>query len=201
VITLLFIIIGAYLIGSIPIGYLLCLLVKGIDIKQYGSGNIGATNVYRIAGGKLASIVLLMDILKGFFPVLLTQHLSLPFYYSISAGIASIMGHNFSIFLKGKGGKGVSTGFGVITGLFPLSALFSFLVWIIIVIATRYVSLGAIIAALCLPFFIYFFQQDTLPLITGAIISFFIIFAHRNNIKRLLTKKENRILMPWEKRK
>jgi len=194
------IIIGAYLVGSIPVGYLLCRSVKKIDIRRCGSGNIGATNVYRVAGGKLASAVLVLDILKGFLPVFLAKIFSLPVPYVISTGIASIAGHNFSIFLKGRGGKGVSTGFGVVIALFPLPALFSFLVWFAVVIVSRYVSLGAITASLSLPFFIYLFQKNLFLTATGIIISIFIFYAHRSNIKRLLTKKENRIRLPWEKR-
>ncbi|MCX8082718.1 MAG: glycerol-3-phosphate 1-O-acyltransferase PlsY [bacterium] len=192
-------IILAYLIGSIPVGYILCRFIKKIDIRKYGSGNIGATNVYRIAGGKLASVVLVLDILKGFLPVFIAKYfLSTP--YVIFTGITSIIGHNYSVFLKGKGGKGVSTGFGVIIGLFPIPALFTFFVWIAVVISTRYVSLGAISASLCLPFFISTFQKDKILTITGIIISLLIIYAHRTNIKRLLNKKENRILLPWKKR-
>jgi len=200
VITFLLIIIGAYLIGSIPVGYLLCRFIKKIDIRKYGSGNIGATNVYRVAGGKLASAVLVLDILKGLLPVVVAKYLSLPVPYVISTGIASIAGHNFSIFLKGRGGKGVSTGFGVVIGLFPFPALFSLLVWVAVIMTGRYVSLGAITASLFLPFFIYLFQKDILLTTTGIIISILILYAHRSNIKRLLTKKENRIHLPWEKR-
>jgi len=194
------IIIGAYLVGSIPVGYLLCRSVKKIDIRRCGSGNIGATNVYRVAGGRLASAVLVLDILKGFLPVFLAKNFFLPVPYVISAGIASIAGHNFSIFLKGRGGKGVSTGFGVVIALFPIPALLSLLVWLAFVITSRYVSLGAITASLGLPFFIYLFQKNLFLTVTGIIISIFILYSHRSNIKRLLTKKENRIRLPWEKR-
>jgi len=182
------------------VGYLLCRSVKKIDIRRCGSGNIGATNVYRVAGGRLASAVLVLDILKGFLPVFLAKNFFLPVPYVISAGIASIAGHNFSIFLKGRGGKGVSTGFGVVIALFPIPALLSLLVWLAFVITSRYVSLGAITASLGLPFFIYLFQKNLFLTVTGIIISIFILYSHRSNIKRLLTKKENRIRLPWEKR-
>ncbi|MCM8760291.1 MAG: glycerol-3-phosphate acyltransferase, partial [Candidatus Omnitrophica bacterium] len=118
----------------------------------------------------------------------------------ISTGIASIAGHNFSIFLKGRGGKGVSTGFGVVIGLFPFPALLSLIVWLAVVITSKYVSLGAITTSLFLPFLVYLFHKDIFLTITGIIISLIIIYAHRSNIKRLLTKKEMRIHLPWEKR-
>ncbi|MDD3725629.1 MAG: glycerol-3-phosphate acyltransferase, partial [Candidatus Ratteibacteria bacterium] len=132
-------------------------------------------------------------------PVLFTKQLPFPFYYAISAGIASIIGHNFSIFLKGKGGKGVSTGFGVVIGLFPIPALFSLIIWIVIVITTRYVSLGAITASIFLPLFIYLFQNNLPSIYTGIIISLLIIYAHKSNIKRLLKKEEHKIKLPWKK--
>jgi len=195
VITVLLSIIVAYFFGSVPWGFLLCRIVRKIDIRKYGSGNIGATNVYRVAGGPLAVSVLILDISKGFLPVLLAKSfLYTDSLYLILVGIASILGHNFSVFLRGKGGKGVSTSFGVIIGLFPVPALITLLVWIITIVITRYVSLGAIIGALSLPVLIPLFHKDltfTKPLL--------IIYTHRTNIKRLIEKKENRVKLPWEK--
>ncbi len=199
--TIALLIIGAYLFGSIPWGYLVCRILKKIDIRKYGSGNIGATNVYRVAGGPLAVSVLILDISKGFLPVLLTKL----FFYATSlhlilVGLAAISGHNFSLFLRGKGGKGVSTSFGVIIGLFPLPALTTFIIWIITIVITRYVSVGAIFASLSLPVFIQIFHKNLIFTTTGIIISLLILYTHRTNIKRILSKKENKIKLPWEKK-
>jgi acyl phosphate:glycerol-3-phosphate acyltransferase len=200
VITVLLSIIVAYFFGSVPWGFLLCRIVRKIDIRKYGSGNIGATNVYRVAGGPLAVSVLILDISKGFLPVLLAKSfLYTDSLYLILVGIASILGHNFSVFLRGKGGKGVSTSFGVIIGLFPVPALITLLVWIITIVITRYVSLGAIIGALSLPVLIPLFHKDLTFTLSGIIISLLIIYTHRTNIKRLIEKKENRVKLPWEK--
>ncbi|MCM8806760.1 MAG: glycerol-3-phosphate 1-O-acyltransferase PlsY [Candidatus Omnitrophica bacterium] len=191
----------SYLIGSIPFGYLLCKTVKGIDIRKYGSGNIGATNVYRVCGWKLGFPVLIFDILKGFFPVFLGKILKYSIPLIFVGGLFSIVGHSFSIFLKGKGGKGVATSFGVLVGFLPLPALFSFLIWLIVVLTTRFVSLGSILGSFFLPIFVIYFYTDNRFLFSISVLIFvFIIFTHRENIKRLLKRKENRITLPWEKK-
>lgn len=190
----------SYLIGSIPVGYLICKVFKKVDIRKFGSGNIGATNVYRIFGWKYGLSTLIFDILKGFLPVYIGKILKLTNPVVLSAGILSISGHSFSIFLKGKGGKGVSTSFGVIIGLLPLPALFSFIIWLAIVLIFRYVSLGSIIGALSLPFFVFFYVKDTFLFFISILIFLLILFTHRENIKRLINKKENKIIFPWEKK-
>jgi len=197
---LLFIIAG-YLSGSIPWGYILCRIFAGKDVRNYGSGNIGATNVYRVAGGLIAFFVLLLDILKGFLPVFIAKHYFhfLPLNL-ICIGIASVTGHNFSLFLKGRGGKGVATSFGIIAGLFPLAALFSLSVWIILVATTHYISMGSLFASFALPFFIHVFHKTPVYTSTGIVIFILILHSHRTNIKRILQKKENRIRLPWEKK-
>jgi len=190
----------SYLIGSIPFGYIICKIFKNIDIRKFGSGNIGATNVYRICGLKFGLSVLILDILKGFIPVYIGKILKFSNFLLLTGGIFSILGHSFSIFLKGKGGKGVSTSFGVVIGLFPLPAFFSFILWFLIVFSTKYVSLGSILGALFLPFFVYIFTKDIFLSSIGILIFLFILYTHRENIKRLLNKKENKIFFPWEKK-
>ena len=189
-----------YLIGAIPFGYLICKIFKNIDIRKFGSGNIGATNVYRVCGLKLGLPVLILDILKGFIPVYIGKILKFSNPLILIGGILSILGHSFSIFLKGKGGKGVSTSFGVVIGLFPLPAFFSFVLWLIVVFLTKYVSLASISGALLLPFSVYFFTRDIFLSSIGILIFLFILYTHRENIKRLLNRKENRIIFPWEKK-
>jgi glycerol-3-phosphate acyltransferase PlsY len=189
-----------YLIGSIPVGYIICRIFKNIDIRKFGSGNIGATNVYRVCGLKLGFPVLIFDILKGFIPVYIGKILKFSNPLILIGGILSILGHSFSIFLKGKGGKGVSTSFGVVIGLFPLPAFFSFVLWLIVVFLTKYVSLASISGALLLPFSVYIFTRDIFLSSIGILIFLFILYTHRENIKRLLNKKENRIIFPWEKK-
>ncbi|MCL5408853.1 MAG: glycerol-3-phosphate 1-O-acyltransferase PlsY [Candidatus Omnitrophica bacterium] len=186
----------AYLFGSIPFGYWLVKIFKGIDIRRFGSGNIGATNVYRVAGKGLGIFTFILDVFKGVIPVLILKKISYvnfsPLFF-VFIGIITIIGHNYSIFLKGKGGKGVSCSFGVILALFPVAAACSFLLWSLIFLISGYVSFGSIIAAFFLPFFIFIFNKNSVYVITGMLIFFIILFAHRSNIKRLLTGKENKI--------
>jgi glycerol-3-phosphate acyltransferase PlsY len=148
----------------------------------------------------LAAAVLLLDIGKGLLPVILAKALSMAPPAVVAAGIASVAGHSFSIFLKGKGGKGVSTSFGVIIALFPIPALIALFVWAGVIMATHYVSAGAIAESLSLPLFIHIFQRNFFLTSTGIAICALIIYTHRSNIKRLLCKKENRIKLPWEKK-
>ncbi len=191
----------SFLLGSIPSGYIICRVFKKIDIRNYGSGNIGATNVYRVCGGFLGITVLILDILKGFIPVFISKNIfHFPSPVSIITGLVAIFGHIFSIFLKGKGGKGVATSFGVIIGLFPLSALFSFILWLIILLISHIVSVASITAGFFLPIFIYLFYKDISLTILGIVIFFFVVYTHRENIKRLKKGKENRIILPWEKK-
>ncbi|MGC8976705.1 MAG: glycerol-3-phosphate 1-O-acyltransferase PlsY [Candidatus Ratteibacteria bacterium] len=190
----------SYLLGSIPFGYLICKVFRNIDIRKFGSGNIGATNVYRVCGWKLGIFVLILDILKGFLPVYSGKILKFSNPFILLGGIFSILGHSFSFFLKGKGGKGVSTSFGVLIGLLPLPALISFLFWVIFVFSTRYVSLGSIIGALTLPVFTFLLTKNNFLFYVTIFIFLFITYTHRENIKRLINKKENKIIFPWEKK-
>lgn len=193
-------IIAGYFFGSIPWGYLLCKIFAGKDVRNYGSGNIGATNVYRTAGGVIAACVLFLDIFKGFLPVFIAkQYFDFTPLHLIAVGIAAVLGHTFSIFLKGKGGKGVATSFGVIIGLFPAAALFTLITWIILTALTRYVSIGSVLASFALPLFIHAAEKNVFYTSTGIILFLLIAYSHRANIKRIFEGTENRLKFPWEK--
>ncbi|HXS68176.1 MAG TPA: glycerol-3-phosphate 1-O-acyltransferase PlsY [Candidatus Polarisedimenticolia bacterium] len=189
----------AYLLGSIPTGYLVA-KARGVDIRTVGSGNIGATNAFRVLGKWLGVFVLLMDALKGWVAVqagALVVSKLLPGAslenLRITAGIAAILGHNFTCWLRFKGGKGIATSAGVLLALVP-GALFIILsIFIILFIATRYVSLGSIAASFTLPFATWFTTHDPgLTAVTGAM-GALAILKHRKNIQRLLNGTENRI--------
>ncbi len=189
----------AYLLGSIPFGYLIGKYMYGVDVREHGSGNTGATNVYRVLGGKAGLLTLVLDISKGFLPVLLTRLIfSDPWIWAL-VGAASVVGHIFSVYLKFRGGKGVATSFGVVIGLSPLCALVGFLVWLLVASTTNYVSLssmtGFFFGALCT----YFFAP--LPVALTATLLFLLsLFAHRSNIKRLINGTERKTRMPWQKK-
>ncbi|MFP4019984.1 MAG: glycerol-3-phosphate 1-O-acyltransferase PlsY [Halanaerobium sp.] len=185
----------SYLIGSIPSGFLLTKYVMKKDVRQYGSGNIGATNVARVMGLKSGILVAVFDILKGFLGVLVGQAI---LGNSLSAAIlvvaaAAIAGHDWSIFLGFSGGKGVATTFGVILRLYPLAFLIYALIWLLLVLTTRYVSLGSIIGSMSLPLTLYFSAYDSTNVFFAALLSLFVLYTHRENIKRLLKGEENRM--------
>ena len=194
------ILMACYLIGSIPSGYLIGKAFKGINIREFGSGNIGFTNVLRVIGIFPALIVLIMDITKGIISVYTGLSLA-PFTKvdpQIMAGIAgllSIAGHNWSVFIKFRGGKGVAITAGVFSILTPLPFFLSVLVMMGTVTITRYVSLGSIVAAGSLPFFIWFWLRSNSQfyLVMSTIAALLILFKHRSNIERLLKNKERKI--------
>ncbi len=185
----------SYLIGSIPSGFLLTKYVMKTDVRKYGSGNIGATNVARVMGLKSGVLVAVFDILKGFIGVLIGQLIigDAASVYILLVAVAAIAGHDWSIFMGFSGGKGVATTFGVILKLYPLAFLAYALIWLVLVMTTRYVSLGSIIGSISLPFVIYFNGFPTAHIIFGALLSLFVMYTHRANIKRLLNGEENRM--------
>ena len=184
---------GAFLLGAIPFGYLAGKL-KGIDLRAHGSGNIGATNALRVLGWKIGLPVLLLDVLKGYLPVLLAQRLALSPWWVVGAGLLAILGHTYSPFLGFRGGKGVATSLGVLIGLSPLIAVITLAAFILVIAITRYVSLGSLIGAVTEA--ICFLALPGLPLsyrLLGLLAAFFVILRHRPNIKRLLDGTESRL--------
>jgi glycerol-3-phosphate acyltransferase PlsY len=203
-ISLIFIIVFSYLLGSIPFGIIVSRLWRGIDIREHGSKNPGATNVYRVIGPVPALIVLVLDIGKGLVATLLLSRISMgqPFLNPVSlmilAGIAVILGHVFPVFVGFKGGKGVATGLGVLISLAPIETVIALLLFLIIVGITRYVSLGSLSSAtfilLALAFEKYYLHKpiSLVLLIMVLVIAIFIFYTHRSNIKRLLNGTENK---------
>ncbi|MBU1007327.1 MAG: glycerol-3-phosphate 1-O-acyltransferase PlsY [Candidatus Omnitrophica bacterium] len=192
-------ILTAYLIGSIPTAYIFG-AVKGIDIRQHGSGNVGATNVFRVIGRVPGLTVLAIDILKGFLCVacvagffLRLSPVARPDLYKVFMALAVIAGHNWTIFLKFKGGKGVATSAGVVIGLIPKIFWLGFLAWSIIFSVTGFVSAASIVAAVMIPLLAFIFAEPTEIIIFMSILCLVIIYKHRPNIKRLLKGEESRI--------
>ncbi len=188
------IIISCYLLGSIPFGYIVGKLFKKVDIRELGSGNIGATNVFRILGPSLASLVLIGDIGKGIFSIYLVQYLNIDNLLILTiAGLAVICGHDWSLFLGFKGGKGIATTFGVVFGLNPTISILALIIWGVVLITTRYASLSSIFAIISIFIFSILFKQPYEYIIFSAIIMILGIFKHKENIKRLKSKKERKI--------
>jgi glycerol-3-phosphate acyltransferase PlsY len=183
----------AYLLGSIPFGYLIVRRKMGADIRETGSGGTGATNVSRRAGKMAGVLTLLLDAAKGCAAVVLAQTISNDDRVIAAAAVAVLVGHIFPVWLGFRGGKGVATGVGVFSVLAPIALLCAGVIFIAIVVTTRYVSLGSIIGAVLIPVFIWF-QSGWQPLLTAAIAAAaLIVFAHRGNLKRLASRTESQI--------
>jgi len=186
------VVIVAYLIGSIPFGYLIVRGTIGADIRETGSGGTGATNVLRRAGKVAGVITLVLDALKGSAAVLIAE-LTHSDWIIAAAAIAVLVGHIFPVWLGFRGGKGVATGAGVFLVLAPIALLCAGVLFLAIVFFTRYVSLGSIVAAATIPLFVWL-QSDSRPLLIAAILgALLIVFAHRGNIDRLAHGTEARI--------
>jgi glycerol-3-phosphate acyltransferase PlsY len=194
----------AYLFGSIPTGFLVA-KAKGVDIRTVGSGNIGATNVFRVLGKGAGILVLLVDALKGWVAVRLCAlwiaDLLLPpdslggsrEIAAIVAAVFAVLGHNYTCWLHFKGGKGIATSAGVIAGLVPWALLIILGVWIVLFAATHYVSVGSIGAAFALPFATWFTTKNLVLTVVTGTMGALAIYKHRGNIQRLLNGTENRI--------
>jgi len=197
----------SYLIGSIPTAYIFGRMLKGIDIRKFGSGNIGATNAVRVLGKWPGITVLILDILKGFIAVVFLGNLIAPRLTGISdttarilLGLSCISGHNWTIFLKFKGGKGMATTLGVLLGLAVriagLKLIFGLVIltWLIIFIITRMVSLASILAGISLPAYMLLLGPREKTLIfSGILICLFIILRHKSNLRRIFQGKEKRL--------
>ncbi len=185
----------SYLIGAVPFGLIFTRIFSGVDVRSVGSGNIGATNVLRASGKKAAILTLLADGVKGFFPVLLVR---LQFHDDVTTalcGMAAILGHNFPVYLKFRGGKGVATSFGVVLAVAPWIGLFTLFAWLAAAALWRYSSLAALIAftGYALMTFFVFPPEAKSYLALSLFISGMIYFRHRENIKRLLIGAEPKI--------
>jgi acyl phosphate:glycerol-3-phosphate acyltransferase len=187
--------VASYLLGAIPTSHLVSRVFARIDLREHGSGNLGATNLYRVLGWKYAIPVALFDIAKGAIPVLVfAPRVSDSELFAVACGVAAILGHVFSVFVGFKGGKGVATAAGVMLGLTPLALGVAAVVWALMVLLTGYVSLGSIAAAAVLPFAAYLLEKPTAPelLWIVALVGASVILLHRRNIQRLLKGTESR---------
>lgn len=188
----------AYLLGSTPTSLWVARAFHGLDLREHGSGNLGATNTFRVLGWKAALPVLGVDVGKGYLPVILFPALAAPaseWSWVVAYGGAAIVGHVFSVWVRFRGGKGVATSAGVFLGLAPWALLVAFSVWLAVVLATRLVSLGSILAALTAPLAVWWIPRpEGQELVVGFTLALgaFVLWAHRANIRRLLRGEEPR---------
>jgi glycerol-3-phosphate acyltransferase PlsY len=196
----------SYLVGSIPTAYIFGRVLKGIDIRKSGSGNVGATNAFRVLGKTAGITVLIIDILKGLFCVVVVGKfvtgVNLPVSDTVARiilGFICICGHNWTVFLQFKGGKGVATTLGVLIGLGIIvpglgkALLLTVVIWIITFAIFRTVSLSSVLSSICFPVFAFLFKEPAEIIIMSLILSFFILLRHRSNIQRIIQGKERRL--------
>ena len=193
-----------YLIGSIPSGYIFTNKLLNKDLRNFGSGNVGATNTARVLGIKLGFLVAVLDGLKGFIAVWIAQLIfasNISIFAIFLVGLTAIIGHNWSIFLNFSGGKGVATTLGVILKIFPMSFLIFVIVWFLITILTRYVSLASLMGAVSMPFSAFFLRSNSAYFYYMSLLAVIIIFTHHENINRLIKGNESRMSWPPDKKK
>lgn len=187
--------VGAYLLGAIPASYLAARLGAGIDLRQHGSNNLGATNLYRVMGWRYAVPVAVFDVAKGFVPVFLAgRSAALPAWSPLAVGVAAVLGHVYPLYLRFRGGKGVATATGVMLGLAPLALAVSALIWLGTVATTRIVSLASMLGAIAFPVGVVLRYPDRLYVaVVGGMLALFIVYTHRSNIRRLIAGEEKRV--------
>ena len=199
-------IIISYLVGSIPTAYVFGRLLKGVDIRKSGSGNVGATNAFRVLGKSAGIMVLILDIVKGLFCVVVVGNFAVLENIAVSdllvrviLGLVCICGHNWTIFLQFKGGKGVATTLGVLIGLgiiipgLGLALGLVVLAWVVVFAASRIVSVASIVSSILFPVFVFLLKQPFPILMLSIVLSAFILLRHKSNIQRIIQGKEHRL--------
>ena len=185
----LFMLVFAYVLGSIPTGFLLGLL-SGVDVRQAGSGNVGATNVARVVGRRQGLLTLLADVAKGFVPSYLSVYLNFDLAVTSGVAFAAFLGHLYPVFLKFQGGKGVATALGIFLSLAPMATLVVVFVFSFVAMVGRTVSLASLVAAVFAPVAFWFFSYPPLLVWLSLLIGLLIVFRHRTNIQRLISGAE-----------
>lgn len=191
--TLFLFCVASYLIGSIPSGLIFGKLLWGVDLRQHGSHNIGATNAWRTLGKGPGFLIFFLDFLKGVCGVYLGSLGAFTPTAMVLGGLMAIVGHSCSVFLRFQGGKGVATGLGVIAMLMPEMTVLIFLLWFLIVYFTGYVSLGSIVAALAVPVLAWWWEAPAVYILFGCAAALFVTYRHKANIARLFSGTESKI--------
>lgn len=195
----LILVVAAYILGSLPFGVIVAKTVRGIDLRQFGSGNIGAANAIRTLGPWWGGLVLLADVAKGSLAVGILPGLAGPFApqlipaAQVTGGLMAIIGHNYSVFLGGKGGKGIATSLGVLICLDWRAAVLGLALWGLMVVITHYSSVGSLVGALSIPVWMYATGKPLAYKLFALLAVFFAFYQHRGNLKRLIKGTEHRL--------
>jgi glycerol-3-phosphate acyltransferase PlsY len=188
-----------YVVGSLSPSVFLGRLFKGVDVRKHGSGNAGTTNAFRVLGVKLGVAVLVADVLKGVLPVLLAKYLSTPLV-TVLVAFACVIGHNYSLFLRGKGGKGVATGAGAALAMMPIPMAIVVVLFVLLLATTRIVSIASIVCTIMFPVMAVVFHQPPAYIVGACVMAVVVLWAHRGNLRRLWHRQEPRVSFPWNKR-
>jgi acyl phosphate:glycerol-3-phosphate acyltransferase len=186
-------VLAAYLLGSIPSGLVMARLISGSDVREHGSGNIGMVNVFRAAGPVAGVVTFVLDVLKGFAPVFVAIQFGLPTWEVLLVAVSTIAGHNWSILLGGKGGKGVATSLGTIGAMAPAVALIGIVLWVGVVLVTRYASVASLLMLGTLPALLMLFDYNAAVVLYSVGLLALAIYQHRVNLVRLWTGSELKV--------
>lgn len=207
VFTAIGLVVFGYLMGSLSPSVFLGKAIKGVDVREHGSGNAGTTNAFRVLGKRLGVIVLVGDIAKGVIPVILSRYFSVP-VVTVLVAFAAVIGHTFSVFLRGRGGKGVATGAGAAIAMMPLPMACLIGLFVFVLLATRMVSVASITCTVSLPILaglLYRYGEGiwgiALPYVIACILmACLVLWAHRSNMRRLIEGNERKVVFPWNRR-
>jgi glycerol-3-phosphate acyltransferase PlsY len=188
-----------YLMGSLSPSVFLGHLFKRLDVRRHGSGNAGTTNAFRVLGSRLGLAVLFADLLKGVIPVVLARYLSTSLV-TVFVAFACVAGHNYSLFLRGRGGKGVATGAGAAIGMMPIPMAILVGVYLLLFFSTRVVSLASIACTILLPVTAVIFHEPLPYIVVCCLMAIVVLGAHRTNFVRLWKRQEPRVVFPWNKK-
>lgn len=184
----------SYLCGAIPFAYIIARYFKNIDIRKCGSGNPGATNVFRAVSKPLGILTFILDVLKGFIPVYFAGWINPSVYFILAVAFITVIGHIYTVFLNFKGGKGVATGCGVFIAFAPIVTLICFLIFVAVLFISKYVALSSMCAAISLPVILKIFHYPNVIVLFAVILAVLVIIRHLSNIKRILNGTENKII-------
>ncbi|MDD2523504.1 MAG: glycerol-3-phosphate 1-O-acyltransferase PlsY [Endomicrobiaceae bacterium] len=183
----------SYLSGAIPFAYVISKIFKKIDIRKCGSGNPGATNVFRVVSKPLGVLTFFLDAMKGFIPVYFASMINPSIYFVLTVAFVTLLGHVFTIFLKFKGGKGVATGCGIFVAFAPIVTLICFMVFALVLFLSKYVALSSITAAISLPICLAFFHYPNIIILFACLVAVLVIVRHIGNIRRIIKGTESKV--------
>jgi acyl phosphate:glycerol-3-phosphate acyltransferase len=193
----------AYVMGSIPFAIVIGKWFWHVDVRDHGSGNVGTTNVFRVLGKRAGALVLTGDMAKGFIPVFLASQLAasgyFPDWFPLIVALAALLGHMFSLFLRGGGGKGVATGAGIVLALVPVVFVIALCVFLLVLVVSRMVSLASMCAALTFAIGTIAFDKPVYYEVLAVVAALVVIFAHRSNIRRIALRCESKVTFPWNR--